>query len=147
VRHYKGLARVERAFRCLKGIDVRIRPIHHRTEDDVRAHIFFLCVLVYYVEWHLRQAWAPLLFEDETLDGDRQTRDPVAPAMPSPAARRKEVDRQTVDGLPIHSFDTLLAALATRCAHTCRLRSDPTVEPVRQLTPPSPLQTRTLLGL
>ena len=149
VRHYKSLARVERAFRCLKGIDVRIRPIHHRTEDHVRAHIF-LCVLAYYVEWHLRQAWAPLLFEDETLDGDRQTRDPVAPATPSPAARRKKVERQTADGrLPLHSFETLLAALATRCAHTCRLRSDPTAAPVHQLTPPSPLQARALalLGL
>lgn len=149
VRCYKGLARVERAFRCLKGIDVRIRPIHHRTDDHVRAHIF-LCVLAYYVEWHLRQAWAPLLFEDETLDGDRQTRDPVAPATPSAAARRKKVERRTADGrLPLHSFETLLAELATRCAHTCRLRSDPTAAPVHQLTPPSPLQARALalLGL
>ena len=148
VRHYKGLARVERAFRCLKGIDLRVRPIHHRTEDHVRAHIF-LCVLAYYVDWHLRQAWAPLLFEDETLETDRQTRDPVAPATPSPAARRKKVERQTTAGLPLHSFDTLLATLATRCAHACRLRSDPAGPPVRQLTPPSPLQARALalLGL
>ena len=148
VRYYKGLARVERAFRCLKGIDLRVRPIHHRTADHVRAHIF-LCVLAYYVEWHLRQAWAPLLFADETLDADRQTRDPVAPATPSPAARRKKVERQTADGLPLHSFDTLLATLATRCAHTCRLRSDPAGAPLRQLTPPSPLQARALalLGL
>src|SRR5450756_1927779 len=81
VRHYKGLARVERAFRCLKGIDLRVRPIHHRTEAHVRAHIF-LCLLAYYVEWHLRQAWAPLMFADEALETDRQTRDPVAPATP-----------------------------------------------------------------
>jgi len=148
VRHYKGLARVERAFRCLKGIDLRVRPIHHRTEDHVRAHIF-LCLLAYYVEWHLRQAWAPLLFADETLETDRQTRDPVAPATPSAHARRKKIERQTSDGLPLHSFDTLLAALATRGAHTCRLRSDPTAAPVRQLTPSSPLQARALelLGL
>jgi hypothetical protein len=106
-------------------------------------------VLGYYVEWHLRQAWAPLLFADETLEADRHTRDPVAPATPSSAARRKKLERQTADGLPLHSFDTLLAALATRCAHTCRLRSDPTAAPVRQLTPPSPLQARALalLGL
>lgn len=143
VRHYKSLALVERAFRCLKGIDVRIRPIHHRTEDHVRAHIF-LCVLAYYVEWHLRQAWAPLLFADETLEADRATRDPVAPAAPSPGARRKKIERQTADGLPLHSFDTLLAALATRAALTCRLRSDPTAAPVRQVTPPSPLQARAL---
>ena len=148
VRHYKSLAHVERAFRCLKGIDVRIRPIHHRTEDHVRAHIF-LCVLAYYVEWHLRQAWAPLLFADETLEADRATRDPVAPAAPSAAARRKKIERQTADGLPLHSFDTLLAVLATRAALTCRLRSDPTAAPVRQVTPPSPLQARALelLGL
>jgi hypothetical protein len=148
VRHYKRLALVERAFRCLKGIDVRIRPIHHRTEDHVRAHIF-LCVLAYYVEWHLRQAWAPLLFADETLEADRATRDPVAPAAPSPGARRKKIERRTADGLPLHSFDTLLATLATRAALTCRLRSDPTAAPVRQVTPPSPVQARALelLGL
>jgi len=148
VRHYKGLARVERAFRCLKGIDLRVRPIHHRTEAHVRAHIF-LCLLAYYVEWHLRQAWAPLLFADEALETDRQTRDPVAPATPSPAVRRKKAERQTSEGLPLHSFDTLLVVLATRCAHTCRLRSDSHAAPVRQLTPPSPLQARALalLGL
>ena len=148
VRHDKGLARVERAFRCLKGIDLRVRPIHHRTEAHVRAHIF-LCLLAYYVEWHLRQAWAPLLFADEALETDRQTRDPVAPATPSPAVRRKKAERQTPEGLPLHSFDTLLAALGTRCAHRCRLRSDPASEPLRQLTPPSPLQARALalLGL
>jgi hypothetical protein len=148
VRHYKGLARVERAFRCLKGIDLRVRPIHHRTEAHVRAHIF-LCLLAYYVEWHLRQAWAPLLFADEALETDRQTRDPVAPATPSPAVRRKKAERQTSEGLPLHSFDTLLVALGTRCAHRCRLRSDPAGEPLRQLTPPSPLQARALalLGL
>jgi hypothetical protein len=148
VRHYKGLARVERAFRCLKGIDLRVRPIHHRTEAHVRAHIF-LCLLAYYVEWHLRQAWAPLLFADEALETDRQTRDPVAPATPSPAVRRKKAERQTSAGLPLHSFDTLLVALGTRCAHTCRLRTDSNAAPVRQLTPPSPLQARALalLGL
>jgi len=148
VRQYKGLARVERAFRCLKGIDLRVRPIHHRTEDHVRAHIF-LCLLAYYVEWHLRQAWAPLLFVDEALETDRRTRDPVAPATPSPGVRTKKAQRQTADALPVHSFDTLLAALGTRCAHTCRLRADPAVEPLRQLTPPSLLQTRALalLGL
>ena len=66
VRNYKSLAIVERAFRCLKGVDLLVRPIHHRTEDHVRAHVF-LCMLAYYVEWHMRQAWAPLLFHDEEL--------------------------------------------------------------------------------
>ena len=143
VRQYKGLAQVERAFRCLKGIDVRVRPIFHHTDDHVRAHIF-LCLLAYYVEWHLRRVWAPLLFEDETLPRDRQTRDPVAPAQPSAAVHRKKVQRQTPEGLPVHSFDTLLAELATRCEVTCRLREDATAAPIRQWTPPTPLQARAL---
>ena len=143
VRQYKGLAHVERAFRCLKGIDVRVRPIYHRTDAHVRAHIF-LCMLAYYVEWHLRRVWAPLLFADETLPQDRQTRDPVAPAHPSAAARQKKVQRQTPDGLPIHSFDTLLTDLGTRCEVTCRLRADATAAPIRQWTPPTPLQAHAL---
>ena len=92
VRQYKGLAQVERAFRCLKGIDVRVRPIYHRTDEHLRAHIF-LCLLAYYVEWHLRRVWAPLLFEDETLPRDRQTRDPVAPTQPSAAVRQKTAEK------------------------------------------------------
>jgi transposase len=88
VRSYKRLALVEQAFRCLKGIDLLVRPIHHRTADRVRAHIL-LCVLAYYVEWHLRQAWEPLLFEDEGLTEDRPRRDPVDPAKPSESARLK----------------------------------------------------------
>ncbi len=99
-------------------------------------------MLAYYVEWHLRRVWAPLLFEDETLPRDRQTRDPVAPAQPSPTARQKKVQRQTSEGLPVHSFDTLLTELATRCEVTCRLRADSTVAPIRQWTPPTPLQAR-----
>jgi transposase len=143
VRQYKGLAQVERAFRCLKGIDVRVRPIYHRTDAHVRAHIF-LCMLAYYVEWHLRRVWAPLLFEDETLPRDRQTRDPVAPAQPSAAVRRKKIVRQTSEGLPVHSFDTLLTALATRCEVTCRLRANPTAAPIRHWTAPTPLQAQAL---
>jgi transposase len=89
VRSYKRLALVEQSFRCLKGIDLLVRPIHHRTAERVRAHIF-LCVLAFYVEWHLRQAWEPLLFEDEELAVDRQRRDPVLPAKPSQSARVKK---------------------------------------------------------
>lgn len=89
VRSYKGLSQVERAFRTLKGLDLRIRPIHHRNETRVRAHIF-LCLLAYYVEWHLRRAWASLLFDDEELPVTRHLRDPVAPAQPSAEARRKK---------------------------------------------------------
>jgi hypothetical protein len=143
VRQYKGLAHVERAFRCLKGLDVRVRPIFHRTADHVRAHIF-LCLLAYYVEWHLRRVWAPLLFEDETLPADRQTRDPVTPAQPSLAARQKKLRRVTPEGLPVQSFTTLLTALGTRCEVTCRFRAHPTAAPTRQWTPPTPLQAQAL---
>jgi hypothetical protein len=101
-------------------------------------------MLAYYVEWHLRRVWPPLLFEDETLPRDRQPRDPVAPAQPSAAVRQKKVERQTVDGLPVHSFDTLLTALATRCEVTCRLRSDSAAAPIRQWTAPTPLHARAL---
>ena len=149
VRGYKGLARVERAFRCLKGIDLRVRPIFHRVEERVRAHLF-LCLLAYYVEWHLREAWAPLLFEDEQLNEDRQRRDAVAPAQPSASVRAKKVRRRTPDGLPVHSFDTLLEDLATRCRNTCTAKTEGLEEATfQQLTAPTPLQARalSLLGL
>ncbi|MBI4958134.1 MAG: IS1634 family transposase [Desulfovibrio sp.] len=146
VRHYKSLAHVERAFRCLKGIDLRVRPIYLRTPDHVRAHIF-LCLLAYYVEWHMRQALAPLLFADEELDQDRRRRDPVAPASPSVSAKRKKFARRTSDGLPLHSFDTLLQSLATRTRNTCQIKSSG--QTFQQLTPATPLQQRAfqLLGL
>ena len=117
VRSYKRLALVEQAFRCLKGIDLLVRPIHHRTAERVRAHIL-LCLLAFYVEWHLRQAWEPLLFEDEELAVDRQRRDPVAPAQASESARLKKKTHATPEGLPVQSFRTLLAHLGTRCRNT-----------------------------
>jgi len=143
VRSYKNLAQVERVFRTFKGLDIRIRPIHHRTEERVRAHIF-ICLLAYYVEWHLRQVLAPLLFDDETLALDRKQRDPVAPAEPSTAAKTKKVARVTENGLPIHSFKTLMAEMGTRCRHRCRVKSDPECPPIFQDTEPTPLQTRVL---
>ena len=148
VRSYKSLAQVERAFRTLKGMDLRIRPIHHRTEDHVRAHIF-LCMLAFYVEWHMRQALAPLLFEDEELAQNRTRCDPVAPAQASDSAKTKKADRVTPDGFPVHSFDTLLRELATRCRNTCRIPSDPSGTTFQQLTEATPLQARAfqLLGL
>jgi hypothetical protein len=94
-----------------------------------------------------RSNWTPLLFEDETQEDDRQTRDPVAPATPSVGTRRKTIERQTADGLPLHSLETLLTALATRRAVRCRLRSDPTGALVRQVTPASPLQALALAVL
>ena len=143
VRSYKGLAQVERAFRTLKGMELRIRPIHHRTEARVRAHIF-LCLLAYYVEWHLRRAWASLLFDDETLPLDRHQRDPVAPATPSEAAKRKTTERLNAEGLPIHSFRTLMAELATRCRHLCRPTGAPDSPFITQETEPTPIQSRAL---
>jgi len=147
VRTYKSLALVERAFRCLKGVDLLVRPIFHRTEDHVRAHIF-LCMLAYYVEWHLREAWTPLLFQDEELSQQRKQRDPVAPAQPSPSARRKKSTRHSSEGLPLHSFKTLLTELARRCRNTCRLKAGH-ASSFTMLTNPTQLQARALqlLGL
>jgi len=148
VRRYKSLAQVERVFRTLKGIDLRVRPIFHRTADHVRAHIF-LCLLAYYVEWHMRRKLAPLLFDDEQLRADRKRRDPVAPAKPSAVAQKKKRVRQTADGIPVHSFSTLLAELGTRCRNTCRASANRSGSTFPLLTAPTPLQTRAfqLLGL
>jgi hypothetical protein len=148
VRHYKGLSQVERAFRCLKGVDLSVRPIRHFTEDHVRAHIF-LCMLAYYVEWHMRSALAPLLFDDEELPHLRTTRDPVAPAKLSASARNKKATRMTQDGYPVHSFQTLLAELATRCRNRCQVQSDSDAQSFSQFTEYSALQKRAmqLLGL
>jgi hypothetical protein len=141
VRTYKGLAQVERLFRTLKGLDIRVRPIRHRDAQRVRAHIF-LALLTAYLEWHLRRAWAPLLFDDETLEAARSTRDPVAPATPTPHAKRKKAARRTGDGLPLHSFDSLIAELGTRCRNTCRLKADPDTPTFSQLTEPNQTQRR-----
>ena len=118
VRNYKSLSNVERAFRSLKTIDLKVRPIHHRTADRVRAHIF-LCMLAYYVEWHMREAWRELMFADEDQEA-KQQRDPVAPAVRSAAAQRKAQTRTLTDGSPVHSFRTLIEDLATIVRNTCR---------------------------
>src|SRR6266571_3907940 len=141
VRQYKGLAHVERAFRCLKGIDVRVRSIYHRTDDHVRAHIF-LCMLAYYVEWHLRRVWAPLLFEDEELPQQRRQRDPVLPAGSSESAQIKKLTRQTAEGLPVQSFATLLSDLASRARVTYSLKTDHSGPTFQQMPPPTPLQAK-----
>jgi transposase len=143
VRDYKRLSQVEQAFRCLKGIDLLVRPIHHRLEGRVRAH-FLICVLAYYVEWHLRRAWRPLLFEDEELDGARAVRDPVAAATPSASARRKKTKHQTSGGLPVHSFRTLLAHLGTRSRETYQVASDPSGATFTRLTELDPVQEEAL---
>jgi transposase len=143
VRSYKRLALVEQAFRSLKGIDLLARPIHHRTADRVRAHIL-LCLLAYYVEWHLRQAWESLLFEDEELAVDRQRRDPVAPAQASESARRKKKTHTTSGGLPVQSFRTLVAHLGTRCRNTCIVTGDPNRTTFHQHTEADELQSEAL---
>jgi hypothetical protein len=117
VRSYKALAQVERAFRAMKTIDLHIRPIHHRLESRVRAHIF-LCMLAYYVEWHMREAWRELMFADEDLERKKH-RDPVAAAERSEAALEKLATRQLKDGSPVHSFRTLLEDLSTIVRNTC----------------------------
>lgn len=141
VRSYKRLAEVERAFRCLKGLDLLVRPIRHRTEERVPAHIF-LCLLAYYVEWHLRQAWAPLLFEDEERREERKRRDPILPTEPSASAKAKKSSHQTTDGLPVQSFATLLAELASRARVTYQIQSGDAQVTCQQVPAPTPLQAR-----
>ena len=143
VRNYKSLANVERAFRSLKTVDLKVRPIHHRTANRVRAHIF-LCMLAYYVEWHMREAWRELMFAD--VDQRAKTvRDPVAPAKRSKAALAKAASHTLDDGTPAHSFATLLAELTTIVRNTCRTphtgRDTPTFE---ILTTPNAKQQRAL---
>ena len=123
------------------GSTSRVRPIRHREERRVRAHLF-ICLLAGYLEWHLRRAWAPLLFDDETLADARRTRDPVAPAKPTARARHKKASRRSDDGWPLHSLDTLLGELATRCRNTCRVPADPSAPALSVLTEPTPIQRR-----
>ena len=138
VRNYKALSSVERAFRSLKTVDLKVRPIHHRLETRVRAHIF-LCMLAYYVEWHMREAWQELMFADED-HAAKAMRDPVAPARRSAAAEKKASSRQLDDGTPVHSFRTLLDELSTIVRNTCRVPQ--TASTFAMLTIPNDLQLR-----
>ena len=147
VRAYKDLAKVERAFRSLKTVDLKVRPIHHRRADRVRAHVL-LCMLAYYVEWHMRQALKPLLFDDhDPAAAEQQRASVVQKAKRSPAARAKAARKRTADDLPVHSFRTLLADLGTLTANTMRVvDGDATFT---MLTKPTPGQQRSveLLGV
>ncbi len=127
VRNYKSLANVERAFRSLKTVDLKVRPIHHRLADRVRSHIF-LCMLAYYVEWHMRETWRELMFAD-TDQQAKATRDPVAPAMRSEAAMTKIARLTLDDNTPAHSFGTLIAELATIVRNTCQTPQAPAGAP------------------
>jgi transposase len=143
VRNYKALANVERAFRSLKTVDLKVRPIHHRTADRVRAHIL-LCMLAYYVEWHMREAWRELMFAD-TDQATKATRDPVAPAKRSAAAQAKALTHTLEDGTPAHSFASLLEDLSTVVRNTCRPRlAGPQAPTFNVLTTPSAKQQRAL---
>jgi len=125
VRNYKSLSLVERAFRCLKSVDLQIRPVYHWLADRVRAHVF-LCMLAYYLEWHMRQRLAPMLYDDTDKDAAQAQRaSVVAKAERSSAAVTKQTTGQTEDGLPVHSFRTLLADLATLTRNTLVTAIDP----------------------
>ena len=140
VRAYKNLAKVERAFRCFKSVDLKVRPFYHRRADRVRAHVL-LCMLAYYVEWHMRRALAPLLFDDHDPAASGQQRTSVvAPARRSKAAVAKARRKRTDDDLPVHSFRTLLTDLGTLAANTMQvadseatftLQTQPTLLPQR----------------
>jgi len=146
VASYKDLSAVERAFRSLKSIDLKIRPIHHRTADRVRSHVF-MCMLAYYVEWHMRQDLAPMLFDDEEPAIGELLRDSVVtPALRSPDALRKVHTRRTDDGDPVHSFQTLLQDLASLTRNRIRFTSGDETD---MLTTPTPLQEKafSLLGV
>lgn len=147
VRSYKQLSQVERAFRSFKTIDLKVRPIRHRLEDRVRAHLF-LCMLAYYVQWHMLEAWRPLLFCDEDQQA-KERRDPVAPAKRSEAARRKAHGKTLEDGTEAHSFQTLLKSLSGIVRNVCRVPgADPDTPTFDVVTTPSAEQQRAydLLG-
>jgi transposase len=143
VRHYKRLTQVERAFRTWKGLDLMVRPIYHRVEPRVKAHIF-VCLLAYYVEWEMRQAWAPLLFADEEVESDREERDPVDRAEPSASAKQKRKTKRTEAGHPVHSFRTLLANLGARCRVTYQVGAGNPPATYQQVPEPTPLQAEAL---
>jgi transposase len=148
VRSYKSLARVERAFRCIKTVDLHVRPVYHWLADRVRAHVF-LCMLAYYLEWHMRQCLAPMLFDDTDKDEAEALRSSVvAQAQRSTAAVQKQTMGVTPDGLPVHSFRSLLADLATLARNTIVTAINP-LAPLTVLTKPTPVQQKAfdLLGV
>jgi transposase len=143
VRSYKRLGLVEQAFRLLKGVDLLVRPIHHRVPPRVRAHLF-LCMLAYYVEWELRRCWAPLLFAEEDVEGARQDRDPVLPAEATEEAKAKKRSKQTAQGFEVQSFRSLLAQLASQTKNTCVVVGDDSGTSFEQVSEATPLQAEAL---
>lgn len=148
VKSYKSLSLVERAFRCIKTVDLQIRPVYHWLTDRVRAHVF-LCMLAYYLEWHMRQRLAPMLYDDTDQDATEVLRPSVvAKAERSPVAVTKQTTGRTEDGLPVHSFQTLLNDLATLTRNTLVTALAPE-QPFTLIARPTPVQqkARDLLGL
>ncbi len=149
VEAYKSLARVEWAFRSLKTMDLEIRPIHHRLSDRVKAHVF-LCMLAYYMEWHMKQKLAPLLFSEDDPEGVRKVRESlVAPAVPSASARDKAASKATPEGLPVQNFPPLLRNLGTLARNRVRSGQGPETAEFSLLTQATPLQKKAfeLLGM
>ena len=143
VLSYKRLAQVERAFRSLKTIDLKLRPIHHHLATRVRAHVL-ICMLAYYVEWHMRRALAPILFDDDDkATAARRRKSAVAKAQRSEKAERKARTKLTTDGFPVHSFQTLLRDLATLAKNRVQPK-DGSAKPFEIITTPTPLQQRAL---
>ncbi len=141
VAAYKSLAHVERAFRSMKTVDLNVRPIFHYTEQRVRAHVF-LCMLAYYVEWHMRARLKPMLFDDEHLEEANASRaSPVAKAVRSEHAKAKDASKQAEDGLPVHSFRTLLKDLGTLTYNITHTALNPEVK-ITLTTRPTPLQDK-----
>jgi transposase len=148
VTAYKSLAHVERAFRSMKTVDLNVRPIFHYNEQRVRAHVF-LCMLAYYVEWHMRARLKPMLFDDENLEEASASRaSPVAKAVRSEQAKAKDASKQAEDGLPLHSFRTLLKDLGTLTLNITHTALNPEAK-ITLITRPTPLQDKAfkLLGL
>jgi len=141
VKNYKNLSKVEYAFRTLKGPHITIQLIRHRREYPVRAHIF-LCMLVYYIEWHMRKALKSLLFDDEEIDKNQDPQNPGIPYKPSNSVKRKKNKRLTEDGLPIHSFETLLQKLATLNKNFCVTKSEQFNQEFVKFTEPTPFQEK-----
>jgi transposase len=148
VSGYKSLSLVERAFRCIKTVDLHVRPVYHRLADRVRAHVF-LCMLAYYLEWHMRQRLAPMLFDDtDKQAAEAQRASVVAQAQRSSAAVKKQTTGLTEHGLPVHSFQTLMADLATVVRNTIITAITPDY-PLTVITRPTPIQQKAfdLLGI
>ena len=121
VETYKSLAKVERAFRCMKTVDLSLRTLYHRHEDRIRSHVF-ICMLAYYVEWHMREKLRPVLFADDDRESATAARESiVAPAQRSESAQRKDATRRTHDDYPVQSFRDILADLGTLCRNRIRI--------------------------